>query len=356
MYDFCGEDTPSSELFQKLRNIINSGSQLNKPITRSNNNPSKTTCSPYLPSEDLAEANKLLEELEKRCRSHCKTVNEITKSNNIAPNPNSQIQSQEDVIPQQHSPSFADILKRKAPAILLYPKETGEGTTAVDEILSKELSNPNITIKNIKKVQNKGIVVICDKEEDISKLVTSINNTKALANRIETKTPKKRLPSLILYDVPNSTPDEQLHQALAAQLDLSVPLRLRFKLRGRDKDASHWVLEATGDVIEKANKIKKIHLNWLMHNVREFFHIKKCMKCQCFGHLSRDCIDFRPTCGNCAARHDTGRCRSSQTVCINCSHHNLYSELKYNIRHKASDTTCPCYQGEVAAYRRTRDY
>ncbi|GBN61826.1 hypothetical protein AVEN_137518-1 [Araneus ventricosus] len=93
-----------------------------------------------------------------------------------------------------------------------------------------------------------------------------------------------------------------------------------------------------------------------MHNVKEFFHIRKCTECQGFRHLAKDCKDVRSTCGSCAGRHETRRCRSPQIVCVNCNHHNLLFGTNYDIPHKASETICSCYQDEVRAYRRTRYY
>ncbi|GBO01274.1 hypothetical protein AVEN_22290-1 [Araneus ventricosus] len=136
---------------------------------------------------------------------------------------------------------FAEALKKKrSPAILLNPKGTAENKTPVEEILKKELSKPGSNIQNIKKVQNKGLVVFCDKEEDIFNLVTSITDKEALAAKIETKAPSKRHPSLIVYDIPNSTTEEELQQAIVDRLALPNSL----KLRGKEKDTSHWVLEA----------------------------------------------------------------------------------------------------------------
>ncbi|GBO16703.1 hypothetical protein AVEN_209461-1 [Araneus ventricosus] len=185
-----------------------------------------------------------------------------------------------------------------------------ENETPVEEILKKELSKLDFNIKNIKKVQNAGLVVVCDKEEDISKLVSSITDKEDLAAKIETKGPGKRHPSLIVYDIPNSILEEELHQAIVNRLALPNPLKLRFKLRRKEQDTSHWVLEAPGEVIIKIKRTRKLALNWTMHNMREFFHLKRCTKCQGCGHLSKDCNDVRPTCGSCAGRHETRRCRS----------------------------------------------
>ncbi|GBL85231.1 hypothetical protein AVEN_222710-1 [Araneus ventricosus] len=93
-----------------------------------------------------------------------------------------------------------------------------------------------------------------------------------------------------------------------------------------------------------------------MHNMREFFHLKRCTKSQGFDHLTKDCKDVRPTCGSCSGRHEIRRCRSPQIVCVNCSHYNYCYGKEFEIRNKASDNSCSCYHLEIAAYRQTRDY
>ncbi|GBO16792.1 hypothetical protein AVEN_103937-1 [Araneus ventricosus] len=82
-------------------------------------------------------------------------------------------------------------------------------------------------------------------------------------------------------------------------------------------------MEAPGEVIKKIERTPKLALKWTMHNIREFFHLKRCTKCQGFGYLVKDYKDVRPTCESCAGRHETWRCRSPQIVtAVNCSHYN----------------------------------
>ncbi|GBM15682.1 hypothetical protein AVEN_262861-1 [Araneus ventricosus] len=139
----------------------------------------------------------------------------------------------------------------------------------VEEIFKKEFFN----IQNIKKVQNKGLVSVCYKEEVISKLVTSITEKEDLAAKIETKAPGKRHPSLIVCDIPNSTTEKELQQAIVDCLVLPNPLEIRFKLRGKEQDTSHWVMEAPRKVIKKIKITCKIALNWTRHRMRKFSHL-----------------------------------------------------------------------------------
>ncbi|GBN61827.1 hypothetical protein AVEN_137519-1 [Araneus ventricosus] len=113
MFELCDKDAPSSELFLKLINIINSRSTINKPNTRNSNNQSKIVFSPYLPNDDLAKVNKLFEEMEKRSHSQLETGIEGSKTNNNSAS--SQCQSQEFGNPKQYIPTFEEALKIEVP-------------------------------------------------------------------------------------------------------------------------------------------------------------------------------------------------------------------------------------------------
>ncbi|GBM63939.1 hypothetical protein AVEN_17527-1 [Araneus ventricosus] len=114
-------------------------------------------------------------------------------------------------------------------------------------------------------------------------------------------------------------------------------------------------MEVPGVVVKRFKRTRKLLLNWTTRNMREFFHLKSCSKSQRFGHVAKHCKDVRSTCGSCADRQETRRCRSSQIVCVNCSHCNFYFGKKFQTRQKASEYSCSCYRLEEAAYLRTRD-
>ncbi|KIK16496.1 hypothetical protein PISMIDRAFT_45658, partial [Pisolithus microcarpus 441] len=58
----------------------------------------------------------------------------------------------------------------------------------------------------------------------------------------------------------------------------------------------------------------------------------RCMKCQRFGHMAKECAHHEDTCGTCARNHRSNACDSPQLLfCIVCQ----------TDSHSSSDRNCP---------------
>jgi hypothetical protein len=68
--------------------------------------------------------------------------------------------------------------------------------------------------------------------------------------------------------------------------------------------------------------------------------VRRCFKCQHYGHIQRDCPATFATCGKCAERHRTSECTSSVLKCVNCSG-----------PHQSGHTTCAEQVKAVDRYR-----
>ncbi|KAF8784353.1 hypothetical protein HNY73_010041 [Argiope bruennichi] len=229
----------------------------------------------------------------------------------------------------------------------------GKPNTNVEDLLKKELQQTETTVKvkSVRRIQKGGLAITCQREEDLQKLTETLKEKETITENITTKRPGMRHPSIIIYNIPNNVPMEDIQKAIRAQTENPEDLKLRFKMRGRTEDTSHLILEAPSETFHRLKNLRRIAINWEMFHLREFHHVKRCSTCQAFTHTanSGQCKNDIPFCGRCSGRHHTWKCMSNEHFCINCSESNRLNGTNLHIYHMAIDPRCPCYQKALAS-------
>ena len=88
----------------------------------------------------------------------------------------------------------------------------------------------------------------------------------------------------------------------------------------------------------------KIHLSSKVCKVRDSFHVKRCNKCQSFGHYAAKCrVDTPDVCGYCGNGHKSSECSikdesSNSHSCCNCAIAGMKSD-----GHSTFSLKCPTY-------------
>ena len=92
--------------------------------------------------------------------------------------------------------------------------------------------------------------------------------------------------------------------------------------------------------------------------VFDHFHVKRCNKCQKFGHYLFVCTAEQFTCGYCTENHDTNQSPNAGKngfvpCCVNCK-----SSKNNTIKHShiAFELSCPSYRAEQGKMRRNINY
>ncbi|GBO36331.1 hypothetical protein AVEN_33273-1 [Araneus ventricosus] len=371
------EDASFTELVTELRKVINGGT-----TTTTDQGGSKYRA--YIKMDLSHKANKLIDAMEFKYHlpssqhhvketkdSSCITMIETSEQGmQTLPTKQQAKPTSEDLV-ELKTASYATTLKKNIevpkqrpiqPTVLLYHKELYNEDNqqlpkkGIEHLLRENLSCNEISFSNIKTVRNNGIAITCRKEEDVQALLDKIENSESLNNVITARKPAKRHPSIIIYGIPDQTTNEEVQDSLRHHTGIDKDLKIRFKLRGRTQGTSHWVLETPSEEFKKTTSIKKLPINWSMHNIREFFHIKKCQKCHAYGHLFNSCKNIKPFCGFCGNRHPISQCRASIPCCINCNDENRRKGTKHRTDHTASSQFCTIYMKNIKTYKATRDY
>ena len=80
----------------------------------------------------------------------------------------------------------------------------------------------------------------------------------------------------------------------------------------------------------------KVTLGLTSCKIYDRYNIKRCYKCQEYGHYAKECTEQAPVCGKCGEEHNTWDCESQTNRCINC----VRSKCE-NFLHATSSIECP---------------
>ncbi|GBN03979.1 hypothetical protein AVEN_20944-1 [Araneus ventricosus] len=250
--------------------------------------------------------------------------------------------AQAPALPQPQSsssatPSYANALKRIPPSkrkakniSLVFAKDKDTSSEEVKETLLKALAPSKIKtgIRNVKKLAKGGVAIECDTAKGTESILQEINSNEKLRLAFEAKTPAKRLPRLIIYDVDETVDKAEFINILVSQNDgiKEQDIKSSFKLKSRQAGKSHWVIEAHPKAFHSLLRRRKIYFEWHMLSLREFLRPTRCYKCNRFGHISTNCQNAE-TCPQCGEEgHKQPDCKS-EAKCINCTEANMKFKL-----------------------------
>ncbi|GBO25596.1 hypothetical protein AVEN_13793-1 [Araneus ventricosus] len=145
-----------------------------------------------------------------------------------------------------------------------------------------------IKIKDVRKIRNQGLAVDCEDEGDVQKILSSIQNQEELKKNITHVQPRGKLPKVIFYNISNDIKEPELTEVIRLRSGVAdETIKVKFMLKGRREGTSHWVVKLRLPHSIFSRKIKKILLNWTAYSIREFIGVRRCFKCQNFGHTQK---------------------------------------------------------------------
>ncbi|GBN89220.1 hypothetical protein AVEN_3301-1 [Araneus ventricosus] len=157
--------------------------------------------------------------------------------------------------------SYANALKRVPPSkrkaknvSLVFAKNKETSSEEGKETLLKALA-PNkikIVIRNVKKLAKGGVAIECDSVKGTESILNEINTNQQLSNTFEAKTPTKRLPRIVIYDVDEAVQKEEFVTMLISQNEgiREQDIKSSFNLKSKQAGKFHWdSLNVDSDVI-----------------------------------------------------------------------------------------------------------
>ncbi|XP_023244860.1 uncharacterized protein LOC111642714 [Centruroides sculpturatus] len=190
--------------------------------------------------------------------------------------------------------------------ILIESNDTSETAATIKRRIKQHL-NPKqlkIGISKVRKVRNNTLLVELEKQGNGKKLIEEIQKIHNL---------KETLVEAI----------HQQNTKIAEQYnnyeEFKKQIQVRYKW-GKKPEVNHWVCEVTPQLKKLMTKQKKLYIDWVRCNVKEYFNIVQCYRCCKYGHYAKECSSERAYCNHCGGDHRYSECKNKSTSpsCINC--------------------------------------
>ena len=215
-------------------------------------------------------------------------------------------------------------------------------------------------------VNRKGdIVVVCPTTADRENLVSKV--TQQLPE-LKTHQPPDRLPTISVANLTEKYSEDSLQElilqshpdikTLNMQGEKFSVLKVKPQIKNSEKyQTTIRVSNNIRKVIEKKFN-DRLYIGSFSCKVFDQFHVKRCNKCQGFGHYKSDCQSNKTVCGYCSKIHLSESCPEKDQnnflpCCTNCTK-GKFADQKHT--HTAFDRICPSYIIEQKLLRKTINY
>lgn len=233
-----------------------------------------------------------------------------------------------------------------APSVLVVGKTNEEDKDQKNmEVVEKVIMENNIGLQKSYKNKSGELVIVCNSKEsrdNLSNIVDSIDES------IPTKSPNGKRPTIAVVGLYKEYSMEEISAMIVKQNAFITKFAtsnniddhckvLVVRPTKRNPNVFQVFVSVSAvlrDGIKQHND--KITLGLTTCKVYDQYHVKRCNKCQFFGHYAKDCQSTEAYCAKCGNMHETENCTSSSKKCVNC----VRSDVEKN-DHCAFDMDCP---------------
>ena len=245
---------------------------------------------------------------------------------------------------------WSDVVKTKQTKSSLCIKSNG---AAVNMKKVEELAIENSIQVSRTVVKDNGDVHVHLPSNEVREKFTPLLNDQAFAAN-EVYELKSKLPTVSVLNVKEFTSNEDFVNKIKKQnpklkelLDNGSEFTIVYTRESKSDDdqQGHQVVARVSDDIRKAMKEShnKIYIDLNSYKVIDWFYIKRCNRCQNFGHYGKDCTN-EVCCGYCGQQHQSETCEEVEPKdfknyhCNNCREKGVCAK-----GHSTLWNRCPTY-------------
>lgn len=246
------------------------------------------------------------------------------------------------------------VLESNTTSVIITPLDNKNNNTSEEtkEAVMKVVDPKKlgIRIRRIIKINNGSVKI----ESDSVDLESKLQTCEPLTSEFKVQIQPKNKPRLCIFGIKNSMPEESIMQGIKTQNNLlkDSHVKLLFKFGKKESVTCNWVVEVDPETRNILLNSKRVFIDYGSHSVDDHLKLKRCYRCQAFGHLAKDCKAPDNICEHCSGNHDTRTCThlEENPICINCK------KAKLPDNHKASSSKCGIHRRRRKKLMETIDY
>ena len=209
--------------------------------------------------------------------------------------------------------------------------------TELNKILS-DLDPPAGRIRTATSSRGGGTVVEVDNDE-VATWLSSLDNQRSICEKIGPNAEfRNRSYNIIAFNVPIAlNPESVDHRAeiceandLETSAITSVKWAKAVEHRSASQRTAHLIISLnSADTANRAITNGLLVCNRRCHVERTKREPTRCLKCQGWNHIAKECTEEKDTCGDCTGPHRTASCLTNEKRCISCKYddHASWSRL-----------------------------
>lgn len=226
-------------------------------------------------------------------------------------------------LPQRKGASAPKIPSSPTKTLFVTPQEVKgsekESSQQTEKILRAAV-NPGsgLQVKKIMHARGGGLML----KVSSSSKVEALTNSEELKNKgIKVEERTGRNPRMMVYDIPQDKTEQDIFKAIykqngvdsiMTQQEFCAAIKLCFKAGPKNGEASHWVIEGQPKLRQHLVARRKLYIDWSVCKVKDFTSVRRCYKCQQYGHPAKHCVG-KLTCGHCAQEgHKINECQKKK--------------------------------------------
>lgn len=232
------------------------------------------------------------------------------------------------------------------------------GLSKIDALLDSSKSGP--VVQDVRQKEDKLIMTFSDREsrEAARGILEGSQEGRALFTSVSNST--GYFPLLVRYVSVGTTEEEILSEIRYRNPILRENLRsAKIVHRFKESNEGHvklWITSReTRDIVLQRGEIYLSGRRCRVTELDLHREVRRCFKCQQYGHLLKDCQSKSDVCGRCAGPHRTSTCQiqdQNSFRCSNCKRRPDHLKSVSDGRHQAGDRYCPEQMKAVERYRR----